>query len=246
MSNSCRTFAGGAATDNITSASNMTTNTLLSFSWWTNLVGVDATARRFFAWGDTAGNGLRCLTNNTNLVFRSIGWTTIGEWTTPTVSTGSWIHVALTYDAGATTNKPVIYYNGTSQTVTTGTAPTGSWASAANAFVMGNDDGTHIRCLNGSMMGVAGWSGYILTQADVTNLANGQAPCSLNWGKLLFYYPLENGDSPEVEMRSNNTGTVTGTTVGTGPTTPTDTRCQITNGVGPLWEGGSMIGRRYV
>lgn len=64
-----------------------------------------------------------------------------GWWCTPTNSilTGTWYHVAATYDDSSTTNNAVLYINGVSQTVTEVSTPSGTRSSDAAAVqLLGN------------------------------------------------------------------------------------------------------------
>lgn len=52
--------------------------------------------------------------------------TTEGKWSTAKPSTGAWIHRCITYNFGATTNDPLIYNDGISQTITERVTPVGT------------------------------------------------------------------------------------------------------------------------
>jgi hypothetical protein len=60
-----------------------------------------------------------------------------GAWSIAKPSTGAWHNLVVTYDYGATTNDPVIYLNGVSQTVTERQAPSGSPTNDASTLRLG-------------------------------------------------------------------------------------------------------------
>ena len=75
------------------------------------------------------------------LRFRHQWTTTEGVWqvTTPVLVIDTRYHIVITYNGGATTNDPVIYFNGISQTVTENTTPVGSLtADAAQSLTSPN------------------------------------------------------------------------------------------------------------
>jgi len=66
---------------------------------------------------------------------------TDGKWRlgANSVTVGSWAHVVIAYDRTSTSNDPVIYVNGSSQTVTELSAPTGTADSETNDLAIGYD-----------------------------------------------------------------------------------------------------------
>jgi hypothetical protein len=75
--------------------------------------------------------------NSGRLTFTSTWSTTIGTWrpTSATTTTNVSNHFAVTYDAGSTSNDPVLYLNGSSVSVTEDTAPSGTWRSGTNSEI---------------------------------------------------------------------------------------------------------------
>jgi hypothetical protein len=223
MAINCRTFPGSTNTDRIVSSSTVDlTSPLRSLAMWVNLNSLDATSRR-------------CLTNTfddysvSNLInFRvSQGFSdpmTVTWRTNAAPSTGSWLLIASAYDGSNVNNDPIVWFNSTTQTMILITARSVGTLNTGSATQYLGNVGTFDRCLDGSLSLVARWSGYLLTQTDVTNLAAGTAPCAIQPDKLILYYPFDQGQSPEYEYVSGNSGTVTGTTVGTGPTV-SNVRC---------------------
>lgn len=142
-------FDGGASGDNlVTSASAATAYTTMSTCVWINATGFDTTARRVYQNGNLMDQIFGDTTNN--FVFNA-GWTTAnGAWYTTLPSTGSWQHVCVTYDGGSTANDPVIYVNGSSQSVTETVAPSGSKVTSTGTLIIGNRPGND-RTWNGSI-----------------------------------------------------------------------------------------------
>lgn len=99
-------------------------------------------------------------------------WNTVSVfWESPTnsLTLNAWHHVALVYDKSSSTNDPVIYIDGVSQSITESSIPGGAVSSdAAETFYIGNrSDGT--RTFDGQITELAVWNAS-LTQADVTLL----------------------------------------------------------------------------
>lgn len=184
---------------------------------------MDATTRRAFEWSDGTTGIINLIVDSTNFEITT-GWsTTVGDWTIATPTTGAEHNILITYDGAATTNNPVVYVDGSSVTVTKLTAPVGTLVTAAKVFTIGNRT-DHTRAFNGWISTVAIWN-TILAAADATALNNGAAPCAVQNGNIVAYWPLNAGDSPEVELFTANTLTVTGTTVVSGSTVVTNPRC---------------------
>ena len=136
-----------------------------------------------------------------------------GIWYTPTnsVTTGVWTHFALTYNGSATTNDPIMYLDGVSQTITEVTAPTGTLdTDAASNFVVGNNATPGVRPWDG-MLAEIGYYNRILTAAEVSSLAKGFSPLFIRNG-LKVYAPLIGNNDPELNPIGTGSGTVTGAT----------------------------------
>lgn len=204
-----RNYAGAASTDRIVFTAANTGSTTRTYSFWINASSFDATDRRICDAPNSTN--IRCsnVKQTTDFV-----WTTNGSWSTPTLSTGSWVHYLVTYDGSLTTNNPVIYYNGSSQTVTLITAPTGTLTTTASDLNLGNRAAGD-RCFAGSICEAAFWN-RILTSAEINNLANKKSPLFFTNG-LIFYAPLKCISSPEPDVKGGLTGAVTGTTCISGP-----------------------------
>lgn len=139
------------------------------------------------------------------------GWTTPGTayWrcTGFIFVVGTLYHLALTYDGGSTTNDPVFYVNGVSQTLTEDVAPAGTIVSdSADPLNMGLGSG-NTRDLDGRQFCAAYLSG-LLVIADVNR--------ALWWGRpyggIAVYHPLWT-DKLGNEGTAVAAGTASGTTV---------------------------------
>ena len=131
MALSARSFAGGATTDNLVSASGITLGTFVNLYCRFNITATDATSRRFLSLVDSGGTNpqVTILTNATNTFFRAEAWnTTAGQWTIAVPSTGSEHDFLWTYDASSTANNPTCYLDGASVSVTRAVAPVGAWS----------------------------------------------------------------------------------------------------------------------
>lgn len=75
-----------------------------------------------------------------NIVFGRFFSGAWGYWQTPTgsLTNNTWYHVALVYDRSSTTNDPLTYINGVSQTVTEIDTPTGSALLSSNNYIIGS------------------------------------------------------------------------------------------------------------
>jgi hypothetical protein len=69
------------------------------------------------------------------VLFGSSWSTSFGQWrpTSALTTDGVPNHIAVTYDAGLTTNDPVIYLNGSSVAITEAATPAGTWRSGTNS-----------------------------------------------------------------------------------------------------------------
>ena len=100
------------------------------------------------------------------------GSTVDGEWLAPpnSIGTGTWYHVAVSYDKSSTANVPALYVNGVKMSLTTLTSPTIALPSYAGTTFIGN-----------RLDLTRGWDGLIddlriynrlLSDAEVQSLAN--------------------------------------------------------------------------
>ena len=132
--------------------------------------------------------------------------TSTGKWVTTACFGLSLQHVVITYDGGATTNDPIIYFNGASQTITESLTPVGILESdAAFSFFLG-ETGVGSADLDGKI----GWFGYSSTLWTVAQINR-----AMWWGRpggaQEIYHPL-------ITNKLNNEGTATANGTATGTT----------------------------
>jgi hypothetical protein len=123
-------------------------------------------------WGLFVCNSTNCSGNNLAF-FHDFSGANDGWWTTPTnsISTGSWIHVAVTYNNSSASNDPVIYINGESKTITESITPAGTASddSATSLFIGNRSAGD--RTFDGSIDDVRVYN-YILNSRQIKQVYN--------------------------------------------------------------------------
>ena len=138
-----------------------------------------------------------------------------GNFSIAAPATNKWFHLAVTYDSSSTSNKPVMYLNGVSQTVTTLSSPTGSVSNAVNNLYIGNNNYTATsgqQNFDGMLAEYGYWNGSILTAAEVLALAKGVTPRFVRPSGLSLYLPLLGVGSGEPDWGpSRVTQTITAT-----------------------------------
>lgn len=205
----------GSATTDVISTGYTSYSTQMTYAFWAYRTGAGGgDLARVFDKDGTAATGARLLyyASSGSIYGFTVSWTTTeGTWTIPQNATGAWAQFVITYDGSSTTNNPVIYLNGVSQTVTTTSTPVGSLdTTGVGQYTIGNRSDS-IRGWNGRLAEFAYWS-RILTAGEIGALAKGFAP-SLFPSGLLLYYPIDGRNSPErnLGMGGGYAGTVTGT-----------------------------------
>lgn len=124
---------------NVGSGSSIDNITLLTITAWINMVSFgDSTSGRIFdkdGGNSNPGYSLQCnnagTANRTNTLAFFARWNAganYGYWTAGdnALSTGSWIHVACTYDRGSASNDPLFYVDGVLKTTYEIFTPSGS------------------------------------------------------------------------------------------------------------------------
>lgn len=107
-----------------------------------------------------------------NVRFISVRDTVDGDWRSPRggVVVNTWYHIAVTYDADATANDPIIYVNGASVTVTENVAPVGPRTSdSGTAMFIGNNATTATRTFNGKIADCRAYD-RILSAAEIATI----------------------------------------------------------------------------
>lgn len=201
-----RRFAGSTSTDRIEFGDQSGT-AARTMSVWCYFDAIDGTDRRLWDWATGASliDNPRC---NTTRFGISIGFSTAaGSWQTTTLpTTGQWVNICITF-AGTSSDDAVIYYDGVSQTVTETGTPSGTANTSAVAWMVGNRSGND-RAFDGAMAEIGRWN-RVLSTGEILSLAKGLSPALIPNG-LVRYIPLMGKNSPETDIRSGITGTVTG------------------------------------
>jgi len=155
---------------------------------------------------------------NDTIQFFSFWSGTDGSWygADNSVTTGVWTHAAVTYDASATTNSPVIYVNGSPISISAGATPTGTHDNdGGNNFDIGNNATPGVRPFDGELAEVGYWN-RALTAAEITLLSKGYSPLSIPNG-LRLYYPLKGLYGVEQNLIDRSNGTITGAVLAPSP-----------------------------
>ena len=156
---------------------------------------------------------------------------TDGSWqtSTGTVPLNTWSHIAITYDRTSTSNVPIIYINGVSQTVTVGTTPTGT-----------ADDDSAGSLLFGSKSDTTESFDGTIDQIRVFNYARSAAQVAWDYNKggPVGYWKMDEcqGTVANDASGNNNPGTISG---GAGGTTAVGT-CNTSS---TMWGGSSGAGK---
>jgi len=93
-----------------------------------------------------------------------------GWYTNSRPSTGTWFNMITTYDSSATTNDPIIYFNGISTAFTEVYTPSGTVTAETGNLSLGGDPNYDATTIDGKLQDVRIYN-RILTQAEVTILA---------------------------------------------------------------------------
>lgn len=135
-----------------------------------------------------------------------------GRWRTPnnSILVNTWYHIAVTYDADLTTNDPIIYIDGVSQSLTEVSTPSGTRDTDASEVFLVGEDSVSAADFDGQLAYTHVYQGKILTGAEISQILF--FPCSIA-DNLTACLPIHGVNSPEIDWSgSGNTGTVTGTT----------------------------------
>lgn len=135
--------------------------------------------------------------------------TTADAFSTGTLTSGSWSHVAGVVSSSA---NHVAYLNGTAGTAdTTDVAPGGPDTVTVGGLVIG---GSRVSYAGGDIAEVAIWDTN-LSGAQVSSLASGALPSTIPTG-LVGYWKITGTNSPELDSTAGARDlTVSGTTAGT-------------------------------
>ena len=202
-----REFAGSTNTNRIDLSFSNTTQRSLSVWMWID--AYDTTARRLY---DHAGRGNVIIANDGG-VDRVIHQCNFsggnGEWKITGPAAGAWRHLAITHDASDPANDAVFYLDGVAQSLTVDTNSSGTLTTGSATKSIGNRGGAD-RSFDGKIAEFA-WFNRIITQDEITGLANRYSPLFYNSG-LVYYARIGGINSPERDEIGGILGTVTGTT----------------------------------
>jgi hypothetical protein len=135
--------------------------------------------------------------------------------TTLAPSANTWYHLLLTVSGSQPTGIGTAYINGGNSSGPT-SANLGSATPCAVA-TMGNVVATGTSGFPGLIADCAMWN-VVLTQSEITALANGARPINIRSASLKGWWPLDGLQSPEPDISSfKNDGTLTGTNPAFGP-----------------------------
>lgn len=126
---------------------------------------------RFIHKGDNTAKYFCCSLANTNRFEFAAGWqTTEGDWDTPAITLNQWYHLVWTYGFTNTSEIPICYLNGVSQTISTLLSPAGSAPTDTTTNLgIGNRVGGTTKGFVGNIAYVRYWN-RILTQTEAKSL----------------------------------------------------------------------------
>lgn len=169
------------------------------------------------------------------------GWSTADAvWYTNSrvVSAGVWTHVAVTYDRSSTSNDPVFYLNGVSQTVFESTAPSGTVDSdAAVSLLLGIQTGGADNPFDGKMEDARVFN-RILTADEAAILAAGyRGPLGgeVGWWSCHDFLAVTHPDGTTLTVTTNNLPDLSGNGNDGAPTGGVIARASDAPSAFPMW-----------
>jgi hypothetical protein len=153
-----------------------------------------------FAKGDSGGGN-----------FFFIGWYNSGtDCRVQTAASGltqnAWNHLLLTWSSGGNS---VLYLNGSS--IASYVGSTSTWSTSGITRYLGKDGNANTSSAASSMAEWAVWNSASATAQDISALASGVCPLLVLPSALVDYIPIWGDGSPEPNLVSTDSGTVTGT-----------------------------------
>jgi hypothetical protein len=210
------TYGAGTSDSIKTNATFTPSTSALSIAGWfyiNALGGSGAGAGYSFANGSAAVFGTSTVSNAVSFF---AAWTGSSGgnaiWHAP-ATFGQWNHICATYSGSSSSNKPTIYVNGISQTVTAQVPPSGSINFSSGAAYAGNSAAGNNNA-DGMIAHAAFWNGIILTASEAVALANGVNPLLIHPDSLTYYLPLDGVNSPEPDLIKGCSASLTGTRLG--------------------------------
>jgi hypothetical protein len=202
---------GVGSTDSLNSAYTTATAAQASLSAWIWINGAGGGSQGVVLRRDTTTYGLWMNASTASMQWAANFSGNNGDWTWTAPSTGAWHHIAVTYDGSSTANKPTVYIDGATVSVTVNVAPIGTLTQVLSGTYIGNRaDG--MRNWDGKLAEVAYWAGSLLTANEVKALSRGVSPLKIKAASLALYYPLYGKQTNEPSWGSSlSLGTMTGT-----------------------------------
>jgi hypothetical protein len=130
-----------------------------------------------------------------------------GLWRAALPGSG-WHSAGFAYDPGSAANKPVIYIDGASVTVTQQSAPSGTASSGASVALRIGNRAAQDRNWDGDLARVAWWRNGSPTAGEFAAMhAQSSAPSDVQASTLIYYNSLSGGTTPSVGTNVSVTGT---------------------------------------
>jgi hypothetical protein len=154
------------------------------------------------------------LTDSTTYKYGRVWSGSSPQWSVTRPGANEWHHLAVVYDAGSTTNDPVMYLDGNPQSLSETTPPVGTPNTNSDGYMLGNRSAGD-RTWDGRMAEFAVWDA-LLTPFEVAQLSAGVSPLTIQFGSLVSYIPLLGVASPEPDLIGTD-ATVSGATAADHP-----------------------------
>jgi len=166
-----------------------------TISFWTRLNSYDGNDEKGSHWINKGDKWFIATYDNNNIhIFGQNFDSNNGRWSIPLSSIGlnSWHHIIIVYDKSSTSNNPVWYVDGVSQTVTEYATPIGSAVSDASDNMYIGDSPEYDRGLNGTIDEVAIFN-RSLSAEEISDLYDkgvaGKGYCEeIGFGNLTTYW----------------------------------------------------------
>lgn len=157
------------------------------------------------------------VTNNRIDYFRAYSGASQAMWWVSLPTSGVWTSIALTKDF-ATTTAPLMYIDGSSVTVTTATAASGTPTAITSGICLGNRPTDNARHWDGLLADFYVWNA-VLTAGEIASLHAGADPTTIQDAQLIARIPM---DTDALDREGNYTTTITGAQLVAGPRASAD------------------------
>lgn len=128
-----------------------------------------------------------------------------GRWRIPSDAfvTGTWTHVAVSYDLSSVSNDPVIYLNGVAQTLTEEQTPSGLLLSAVGTHFVVGSNGSYANSIDGMLKDVRVYNRVLSASEVATLYNNGVMDTSLVTNGMVFQGLCINSDLGDKSTLNN-------------------------------------------